>query len=174
MSWLVHKRVYPRPSHNRIHSPSHSWHSQSLNFMIKEGGKGGGGGGGYPSRITEKICNQSRFTLIKWQFDLEYFLEMECLFLSSMMSLAYNHLTNVSLPKWKCFSYQEMVYCSGSNLPIKSLTIGFCPPRHIGDFAEILSTVIGNFRSAKRVFLGGGGEVNCSWNSLFSLEYPCK
>ena len=49
-----------------------------------------------------------------------------------------------------------MVYCSGSNLPIKSLTIGFCPPRHIGDFAEILSTVIGNFRSAKRACLFGG------------------
>ena len=62
-----------------------------------------------------------------------------------------------------------MVYCSGSNLPIKSLTIGFCSPRHIGDFAEILSTVIGKFRRAKRVFLGGGGEANCSSKNITAV-----
>ena len=49
--------------------------------------------------------------------------------------------------------YQEMIYWLGSNLPNKN----FCSPRHIGDFAEILSKVIGRLRNAKHVFFFGRG-----------------
>ena len=65
-----------------------------------------------------------------------------------------------------------MVYCTGPNSPIKIETIAPVKRWEFCQNTPRISGLIGNFWRAKRVLLGGRGEVDCSWENQYSLAYP--